>query len=129
MQTHTRVGIFVFTCTRCTDALQIFPLHCKLQKSAVPTASVIAMKLSTRDSNGVTSRCFHRPEVGFSHQRPCPERRCRHGGECVRHEGGGAACRCVGSYTGPYCDEQVNMCSRRPCLNGGVCVFLREGYK
>ena len=74
--------------------------------------------------------CHCRPERGYTREEPCPDRRCRHGGWCDRSHTGRAVCRCQGSYTGRYCDEQVNMCTlMKPCQHGGACVFLKEGYK
>ena len=97
----------------------------------VCSACLIETDIASSQKDRVSNICCHcSPEKGFTREEPCPQRRCRHGGWCDKSHTGRPVCRCKGSYTGPYCDDQVNMCTlKKPCQHGGACVFLKEGYK
>lgn len=36
-------------------------------------------------------------------------------------------CECDSQWTGPTCD-MINLCSLKPCKNGGVCVQNEQGF-
>ncbi|XP_049820796.1 fat-like cadherin-related tumor suppressor homolog isoform X5 [Aethina tumida] len=52
--------------------------------------------------------------------RYCSPNPCKHGGVCEEGDEG-ALCKCR-SYTGEFCDFDLNECESNPCQNGGTCI-------
>ncbi|KAK3910026.1 Neurogenic locus Notch protein [Frankliniella fusca] len=57
---------------------------------------------------------------------PCVPSPCKYG-LCVS-KGGQVACYCQPGFTGKRCDMQFRMCGSMPCLNGGDCVDVVDGF-
>ncbi|KAJ3613021.1 hypothetical protein NHX12_019277, partial [Muraenolepis orangiensis] len=49
---------------------------------------------------------------------------CGPRGRCLSLPAGNFSCSCDPGFTGTYCHENVNECSRGPCENGARCVDL-----
>ncbi|XP_061181064.1 uncharacterized protein LOC133189681 [Saccostrea echinata] len=54
----------------------------------------------------------------------CPFQ-CQNDGSCNISLG---RCDCLAGYTGPYCEVQLDECASQPCLNGGKCTDLVDGF-
>ncbi|XP_052123536.1 delta and Notch-like epidermal growth factor-related receptor [Frankliniella occidentalis] len=57
---------------------------------------------------------------------PCVPSPCKYG-LCIS-KGGQASCYCQPGFTGKRCDLQFRMCGSMPCLNGGDCVDVVDGF-
>lgn len=55
------------------------------------------------------------------------EQVCHYGGRCV-DAGNTHYCICKNSYTGSYCESEVNHCQHSLCRNGGTCRSFVGGY-
>lgn len=58
----------------------------------------------------------------------CPNNLCQNGAECDFYGKGQYKCRCLPGYTGKHCEIDIDECSSNPCLNGGTCIDLVNGY-
>ncbi|TKR93122.1 hypothetical protein L596_007636 [Steinernema carpocapsae] len=50
------------------------------------------------------------------------------GGVCEAINATSFRCNCFVSYTGEFCEEQVNFCDPNPCLNNMTCARLEGGF-
>lgn len=41
----------------------------------------------------------------------------------------GYSCQCTPGYTGNNCENQVDECASNPCMNGGSCTDLQNGFR
>lgn len=59
----------------------------------------------------------------------CPGHLCQNGATCV--DGVNSyTCQCPPSFTGPYCNQDVDECALRPsvCKNGATCTNTHGGF-
>lgn len=75
------------------------------------------------------------PSPGFSgtncqeNVNDCPGHLCQNGASCV--DGVNSyTCQCPPSFTGPYCNQDVDECALRPsvCKNGATCTNTHGGF-
>ena len=53
----------------------------------------------------------------------CDIKPCMNGGTCNLSSNGLITCQCSDQFTGTYCDEPINACSKvNPCRNDGFCI-------
>lgn len=59
----------------------------------------------------------------------CPGNHCQNGGSCVDGVQG-YTCLCPATYTGKFCEQDVDECLLRPsvCHNGATCTNMVGGY-
>ena len=62
-----------------------------------------------------------------SHRSPLQMKPCQNGGECTITFND-FTCSCPEEYTGKTCETRV-WCVSGPCVNGGHCVDLPDGYE
>ncbi|EMP31745.1 Protein jagged-1 [Chelonia mydas] len=53
---------------------------------------------------------------------------CGPHGKCKSQAGGKFTCECNKGFTGTYCHENINDCSKNPCHNGGTCRDLVNDF-
>ena len=67
------------------------------------------------------------PEIPMSVERlPCPsiiQNPCLNKGICM-YLGYDITCKCPVTYTGTFCTERVEFCSKEPCRNSGTCKMI-----
>ncbi|GAA6091687.1 protein eyes shut homolog [Tachysurus ichikawai] len=59
---------------------------------------------------------------------PVNSSQCFNGGTCLDGPGYSFTCRCLAGFAGDFCELDVNECCSKPCLHGGICQDLINGY-
>ncbi|BES95605.1 calcium ion Hypothetical protein [Nesidiocoris tenuis] len=77
------------------------------------TGSGVGENGCSQDGNGTSIVASH-----------CPPSYCLNGGSCFISIGGTVSCSCLPYYTGSRCESGADVCSTKPCKNGGHCVTI-----
>ncbi|VDP08798.1 unnamed protein product [Soboliphyme baturini] len=95
-----------------------------------PVTNLYNVRLNCDDNRDAMSSITTDADEHRRHH--CEPGFCLNGGTCIEDDQGGSgdhACICPANHGGLRCEISAMWCERDPCLNGGSCETLRNGYR